>query len=174
MTYKEIAVATKFCPTTIRRTCDDNANKEMYDYVDKRRKGLIRAGRNLSEEDRQEIKRMYLNGIPSTEIANHFDNSSHTILAVLRSLGVPIRQVTFLSQSMPYDIDKIFTYRKPDLNDLWTYEEIRSQAKEFARFILNHTPESRERSLALTNLEQAVMRANAAIARQRTPENEAS
>jgi hypothetical protein len=31
---------------------------------------------------------------------------------------------------------------------------------------VEHTPESREQSLALTNLEQAVMWANAAIARR--------
>ena len=45
---------------------------------------------------------------------------------------------------------------------------IRSSGKAMARTILKLTPQSRERSLALTKLEEAVMWANAAIARNET------
>lgn len=45
------------------------------------------------------------------------------------------------------------------------FERIREQAKQLGEEILDHCPESREKSLALTNLEQTVMWAVAAIAR---------
>ena len=45
-------------------------------------------------------------------------------------------------------------------------ERIRSAAKELGAWIYANAPESRERSLALTNLEQATMWAVAAIARE--------
>ena len=46
------------------------------------------------------------------------------------------------------------------------YEQIRNQGLEMAVMIKNLTPESREQALAITSLEQAVMWANAAIARR--------
>ena len=45
------------------------------------------------------------------------------------------------------------------------YEAIRAAAKAYALFLCDVTPPSREQSLALTALEEAVMFANAAIAR---------
>ncbi len=62
-------------------------------------------------------------------------------------------------------IESDFTYHPPKGDQPERYERIRSSARIFAHFILASTPESREQSLALTNLEQAVMWANAAIAR---------
>ena len=44
------------------------------------------------------------------------------------------------------------------------YEKIRAEAKKFAYLIVELTPESREQSLALTHLEDAVFCANASIA----------
>ncbi len=71
------------------------------------------------------------------------------------------------------DFDKRFVYHKP--NDMKTrqgktqierYQLLRDQAHTLATSILNLTPESREQSLAFTQLEQAVMWANSAIARR--------
>jgi hypothetical protein len=45
------------------------------------------------------------------------------------------------------------------------YEAIRSKAKEFAYCINDLVPDSREKSLAMTKLEESVMWANAGIAR---------
>lgn len=59
-----------------------------------------------------------------------------------------------------------FTYHSPKGDQPKRYEEIRDKAHEFAMAILNRTPESREQSLAITALEEAVMWANAAIARR--------
>ena len=60
---------------------------------------------------------------------------------------------------------KDFSYHAPKPNQIPRYGEIRDEAKDFAEVILINCPPSRERSLALTNLEQAVMWANASIAR---------
>lgn len=62
-------------------------------------------------------------------------------------------------------IERDFTYHAPKYAQQDKYEMIRDKAKAFAALIAGITPESREQSLAITNLEQAVMWANAAIAR---------
>lgn len=62
-------------------------------------------------------------------------------------------------------IQNDFTYHPPKGDQTTRYENIRNQAKEFALFLTANTPAGREQSLALTNLEQTVFWANAAIAR---------
>ena len=64
------------------------------------------------------------------------------------------------------EIEKRFTYHAPSGNQPTLYDIIRDRAKGFAEVIESVTPESREQSLAITHLEQAVMWANAAIARR--------
>jgi hypothetical protein len=66
---------------------------------------------------------------------------------------------------MEYDVEKVFTYHAPKDGQPAQYEFIRNQAKQFATTFLKLAPPSRERSLALTKLEEAVMWINAAIAR---------
>ena len=63
------------------------------------------------------------------------------------------------------DLEKRFTYHAPKPDQPEKYTAIRAKAKELAEMIVELVPESREQSLALTNLEQAVMWANAGIAR---------
>lgn len=58
-----------------------------------------------------------------------------------------------------------FTYHPPTGTQQARYESIRNSAATFAHLLLVSCPESRERSLALTYLEIAVMEANASIAR---------
>jgi hypothetical protein len=58
-----------------------------------------------------------------------------------------------------------FTYHKPKEDQAVRYEDLRLEAKGLALRILGSCPPSRERSLALTKLEEAVMWANASIAR---------
>lgn len=61
-----------------------------------------------------------------------------------------------------------FTYHAPKADQSGRYSAIRELAGDFAILISESCPESREKSLALTNLEQTVMWANAAIARNET------
>ncbi len=63
------------------------------------------------------------------------------------------------------DLEKRFTYHAPKANQLPRYERIRALAKEFAYALDQMCPNSREKSLALTHLEDSVMWANASIAR---------
>lgn len=62
-------------------------------------------------------------------------------------------------------IEKAFTYHAPKGDQPTRYTELRDKAKELAVLINFHCPDSREKSLALTKLEEAVMWANSAIAR---------
>lgn len=62
-------------------------------------------------------------------------------------------------------LDQNFTYHKPKDDQPKRYEVIRWQAKQLAMLLCGSCPPSRELSLAMTNLEDAVMWANAAIAR---------
>lgn len=64
-------------------------------------------------------------------------------------------------------IENDFTYHAPIGDQATRYTRIRGEAKSFALTIASLCPEGREKSLALTNLEQAVMWANAGIARER-------
>lgn len=63
------------------------------------------------------------------------------------------------------DLDKRFTYHPPKGDQSQRYETLRREARNLADSIDALAPDSREKSLAITNLEQAVMWANAAIAR---------
>lgn len=62
------------------------------------------------------------------------------------------------------ELDNIFTYHAPHGTQTMRYEHLRTMAKMFSRSILNNCPPSRERSLALTSVQQTVMWANAGIA----------
>lgn len=59
-----------------------------------------------------------------------------------------------------------FRYHPPEGDQPQRYEQIREHARSLAELIDLECPESREKSLALTKVEEAVMWANAAIARR--------
>ena len=61
-------------------------------------------------------------------------------------------------------IDTAFTYHAPKDGQPAKYQVIREKAKELAYLIDDLVPDSREKSLALTKLEESVMWANAGIA----------
>ncbi len=63
------------------------------------------------------------------------------------------------------EIERRFTYHAPTPSQVKRYEQIRDFAKEFAYLLIQTCPNSRERSLALTHLEDVVYCANASIAR---------
>lgn len=66
-------------------------------------------------------------------------------------------------------IENIFTYHAPVGNQSERYIKIREAAKEFAFLIDGACPESREKSLALTDLQKCVQWANASIAINEKP-----
>lgn len=62
-------------------------------------------------------------------------------------------------------IENNFTYHAPKEGQPRKYEMIRERAKDIAYFLDKTCPNSREKSLAMTKLEEAVFWANASIAR---------
>ena len=62
-------------------------------------------------------------------------------------------------------IENNFTYHAPKEDQIARYTEIRQNAKLTAELLDKLCPDSREKSLAMTKLEEAVMWANASIAR---------
>ena len=66
---------------------------------------------------------------------------------------------------MSLNLDNIYKYHTPNDAQVRRYQDIRDKAKELATMFNEVCPDSRERSIAFTNLETAVMWANAAIAR---------
>lgn len=62
-------------------------------------------------------------------------------------------------------IENNFKYHAPQPGQPELYQEIREKAKELAYLIDEKVPNSREKALAMTNLEQTVFWANAGVAR---------
>jgi hypothetical protein len=63
------------------------------------------------------------------------------------------------------DLVHRFTYHPPKENQVKRYGDLRSAGRLLAEQIAFLTPKSREQSLALTKLEEAIFWANASIAR---------
>lgn len=69
-------------------------------------------------------------------------------------------------ENMPNpQIENNFKYHSPKNGQAEKYEAIRTKAKDLAYLIDDMCPNSREKSIAMTELETAVMWANASIAR---------
>lgn len=67
-------------------------------------------------------------------------------------------------QAMRDDIDNRFTYHPPKGEQAERYVYLREQFRYVAQEVLRQCPPSRDRSLALTKLQEAMMWANASIA----------
>lgn len=70
------------------------------------------------------------------------------------------------SRAVEEDLATRFTYHPPKPGQVEIYQHIRDISYEMAKDIVAMTPGCREQALALTALEQAVMWANAAVARR--------
>lgn len=66
---------------------------------------------------------------------------------------------------MNEQIENNFMYHAPKDGQAGKYTQLRAKAKELAYLIDKTCPNSREKSLAVTKLEEAIMWANASIAR---------
>lgn len=66
---------------------------------------------------------------------------------------------------MDETIERNYSYHKPTEDTVKTNELVRNEGKRMAYLIEEECPASREKSLAMTKLEEAVMWANASIAR---------
>lgn len=80
----------------------------------------------------------------------------------IKSMANEIQSQT---EQLKAQIENNFTYHAPKANQPDRYENLREKGKNLALTIVDSCPHSRERSLALTKLEESIMWANAAIAR---------
>jgi len=64
------------------------------------------------------------------------------------------------------EIDRRFTYSKPDAERAVLHEQVTERTRNLAHWLNDVLPEGREKSLAITHLEDVRMRANQAIATQ--------
>ena len=62
-------------------------------------------------------------------------------------------------------LENNFTYHAPKPGQPEKYEKVRAKARELAELVTELTPVTREQSLAITKIEEAVFWANASIAR---------
>ena len=65
----------------------------------------------------------------------------------------------------PIEIIRRFRYHKPTEKQVPMYERNRNKARELAELINGQCPDNREKSIAISKVEEAVMWANASIAR---------
>lgn len=70
-----------------------------------------------------------------------------------------------ITEAQGKDLENRFTYHAPKSDQPSRYKIIRDMAKGLSVQVITFCPESREKSLALTKIEEAVMWANASIAR---------
>lgn len=83
------------------------------------------------------------------------------------SLKFAVNNVVFFVKQKQFNstIQNNFSYHAPKEEQVEKYEEIRKKAKELAYLMEEIVANSHEKSLAMTNLEQAVFWANAGISR---------
>lgn len=70
-----------------------------------------------------------------------------------------------LGEKILKDLENRFTYHAPKGDQQDRYVQVRSKMLEVAKLVMELTPPSREQSVVLTKLDEAMFFANAAIAR---------
>lgn len=79
--------------------------------------------------------------------------------------GPPTIRTYYIDDAMRERIENNFLYHPPGGDQPARYVFLRNAFRELAFLVAQHTPQSREQSIALTALEEAGMWTNAAIAR---------
>ena len=84
---------------------------------------------------------------------------------IAASLGMTKEELNDKIKATDPDIEKRFIYHSPKGKEQ-RFQTLRNEAKHLANTIKKQCPDSRERALALTKLEEVIMWANASIARE--------
>jgi len=77
-----------------------------------------------------------------------------------------------MSDDKYYPVERNFKYHAPQKDQIPRYQNIRDYGLNMARYIMESCPRSSERNQALQRLEEAVMWANASIARNEKDDSE--
>jgi len=84
------------------------------------------------------------------------NNENEVIEATETTASVDDFRMYEIDERMQARLDNDYVYHSPKGNQQFRYVAIREKAKELAETICKCSPQSREQSVALTNLEQAV------------------
>jgi hypothetical protein len=94
-------------------------------------------------------------------------DTQHRSPAIDTTVPIGNQRLSKAPVGMEYaDVRNRFTYHPPNDEQIQKYEQLRTGAGNLAMMVSDFCPPGREKQLALTQLEQAVMWANAAIARE--------
>ncbi len=89
-----------------------------------------------------------------------------TVAESIRKYGPEWRSYRKMESQTNEEIETRFTYHAPKAGQPAMYTILRNEAKSLAYMIEDMCPESEEKSIAMTKLDEVVMWANAAIARR--------
>lgn len=156
-----------------------SGNKTQVNYVLSagRSKGEIRPATVVRDWGGATNPHGALNLQVHTDHTNDFDMGQNGSLGLLWATSVPYsetkepgtwhhaEQSQHQAHGKRAQVEHNFTYHAPKPEQQPKYERLRELAKELGLAIVDLTPESREQSLAITDLENCIMHANAAIAR---------
>jgi hypothetical protein len=98
-------------------------------------------------------------------LMDKYDKAKHIVDRVYETNQRTNGYINKGGNEMNQQIENNFKYHSPKEGQPEKYTNLREKAKELAYLIEETCPQSREKSVALTNLETAVMWANASIAR---------
>jgi len=106
-------------------------------------------------------------------MSNEASDSAQAPTTATPPPGVPLIPTPAAVPAPKYPLDERtlgalnerFEYHPPQGDQRARYELIRAKVRELALIIVGNTPVSREQALAMTHLDEAMMFANAAIAR---------
>lgn len=71
-----------------------------------------------------------------------------------------------INEAADNELERRFTYHQPTEGQVESMQDMRWRAKGLAYCISNNVPDSREKALALTKLEEAIMHANSGVVRR--------
>lgn len=146
---------------------------------------------NLKDDEEEKISFVGKGTVDGKDTEIHFKVMSSDIKAERDDWGIlkitmfptvngDLSQVKIINvdkkekDEMREQINNNFKYHPPKGDQVDRYTDIRDVAKGLAIAIDDYCPNSREKSLAITKLEEAVMWANASISRNETSEKEES
>lgn len=100
-----------------------------------------------------------------SSIQNAMEGALDRSLAAAKDTGIDVLKTYPISEKMRERLKSEFIYHAPRQDQIPRYAALRTMALTFATMVVELTPPSREQSLALTKLGEAIMHSNAAIAR---------
>lgn len=98
----------------------------------------------------------------ASELRKYLRNKQRKVFQVKWRMQMETKYTPTIDEMMK--IGASFTYHSPKPDQIPRYQELRDKGFELAKMILETVPPSRERSTAITKLEETIMWANKGMA----------